>query len=248
MNNILFFQIIILMSALVAVAKSGLAPVAAPVVAAAKVVDTEFDPNPQYTYAYDVQDSITGDSKNQFETRDGDIVRGRYSLIEADGTRRIVDYTADPVNGFNAVVQREPAVVKAAVVAPAPVAKFVAAPAPVAKFVAAPAPFVAQAPVAKFVAPAPLVAKYAAAPYAQYVSAAPVAPVPAIAKVAAPLLAAPFARYATPVAYPYAKVVAPAPVAKFAAPLSYPAPVAYTAPVAAPFAKFVSPFGAYNVL
>lgn len=42
--------------------------------------------------------------------------------VEPDGTRRIVEYTADPVNGFNAVVHKEGAVVKAAV----PVAKVVA--------------------------------------------------------------------------------------------------------------------------
>uniref|UniRef100_A0A6V7L063 Larval cuticle protein A2B n=1 Tax=Bracon brevicornis TaxID=1563983 RepID=A0A6V7L063_9HYME len=89
-----------------------LAPVAAAPVLAAKI--EEFDAAPQYTFAYDVQDALTGDSKAQYETRNGDIVQGSYSLIEADGTRRIVDYTADPVNGFNAVVNREPAVVAAA--------------------------------------------------------------------------------------------------------------------------------------
>ncbi|XP_018392173.1 PREDICTED: alpha-protein kinase 1-like [Cyphomyrmex costatus] len=76
----------------------------------------EFDPAPQYSFAYDVQDAVTGDSKAQYETRNGDIVRGSYSLIEADGTRRIVEYTADPINGFNAIVSREPVV--AAIAAP----------------------------------------------------------------------------------------------------------------------------------
>ncbi|XP_006624269.1 larval cuticle protein A2B-like [Apis dorsata] len=81
-------------------------------------VNSEFnyDPHPQYTYSYDVQDNLTGDSKSQQETRNGDIVSGSYSFIEADGTRRIVEYTADPVNGFNAVVHREPlAIIKPAV-------------------------------------------------------------------------------------------------------------------------------------
>lgn len=83
---------------------------------------TGYDPYPQYTYAYDVQDALTGDAKSQHEVRNGDIVSGSYSLIEADGTRRIVEYTADPVNGFNAVVRREPlALVKPVVkVAPPP--------------------------------------------------------------------------------------------------------------------------------
>jgi hypothetical protein len=98
---------------------------AAPVVAA-RVVDREDDAYPQYTFAYDVNDAITGDSKAQEETRDGDIVRGSYSLIEPDGSRRTVNYYADPVNGFNAVVQRDVDVVA---VAPARVA--VAAPAKV---------------------------------------------------------------------------------------------------------------------
>ncbi|KAL7297800.1 hypothetical protein TKK_0008833 [Trichogramma kaykai] len=91
-----------------------------PAVAPAVVARVEhYDPNPQYSFAYDVQDPSTGDSKAQFETRNGDVVQGSYSLIEADGTRRIVDYTADPINGFNAVVNREPAVAVAPV---APVA------------------------------------------------------------------------------------------------------------------------------
>ncbi|XP_026735985.1 larval cuticle protein A3A-like [Trichoplusia ni] len=89
--------------------------------AVAKVAPVdEYDPNPQYSYAYDIQDALTGDSKNQQETRSGDVVQGSYSLVEPDGTRRTVEYTADPHNGFNAVVHREPAgaaVVKA--VAPA---------------------------------------------------------------------------------------------------------------------------------
>ncbi|XP_043484805.1 larval cuticle protein A2B-like [Leptopilina heterotoma] len=82
------------------------APVAQAVIT--KTVDAEYDPHPQYSYAYDVQDSLTGDSKSQHETRDGDVVKGSYSLLEADGTKRVVDYVADPINGFNAVVRKEP--------------------------------------------------------------------------------------------------------------------------------------------
>nr|CAD7412841.1 unnamed protein product [Timema cristinae] len=104
-------------------------------------VDTDFDPHPQYSYAYDIQDALTGDSKSQHESRDGDVVQGSYSLVEPDGTRRIVDYTADPVNGFNAVVHKEGAAVVKAV---APVAAY-AAPA-IAKVHAAPAYGYAAAP------------------------------------------------------------------------------------------------------
>ena len=143
-------QLSILLS-LLALARAGALP-AAPAVLA-KLED--FDPAPHYSFAYDVQDSITGDSKAQYETRNGDLVQGSYSLIEADGTRRIVDYTADDVNGFNAVVNREPAVAVAPVVA-----RTAVAPAPViarAPIVGAPGAFVAQYPAA-----APAVARFAA--------------------------------------------------------------------------------------
>lgn len=107
---------------------------AAPV--AKTLVAEDYDPNPQYAYGYDVQDGLTGDSKSQSEHRVGDVVQGSYSVVDPDGTKRTVEYTADPVHGFNAVVHREPLAVKAV----APVAKIhapVAYAAPVAK-VAAP--------------------------------------------------------------------------------------------------------------
>ncbi|XP_055698893.1 larval cuticle protein A3A-like isoform X2 [Phlebotomus papatasi] len=113
-----------------AVAKVGLAApiakIAAPVAVAKTVVADDYDPNPQYSYSYDIQDALTGDSKNQQESRNGDVVQGSYSLVEPDGTRRIVEYTADPVNGFNAVVHREPLATK--VVAAAPAVAKIAAP------------------------------------------------------------------------------------------------------------------------
>lgn len=102
----------------IAICKGSAVPLPAVPVAKLASVNPEFnyDPHPQYTYAYDVQDSLTGDSKSQQETRNGDIVSGSYSFIEADGTKRIVEYTADPVNGFNAVVHREPlAIIKPSV-------------------------------------------------------------------------------------------------------------------------------------
>ncbi|CAH0726176.1 unnamed protein product, partial [Brenthis ino] len=60
------------------------------------------------SFSYDVADPISGDYKSQVESRIGGVVRGQYSLVEPDGTQRIVDYTADDVNGFNAVVRKEP--------------------------------------------------------------------------------------------------------------------------------------------
>lgn len=77
---------------------------------APKSYDAEYDPNPSYSYAYDVHDQLTGDSKSQHESRHGDVVHGSYSLVDPDGTKRTVDYTADPHNGFNAVVTKEPLV------------------------------------------------------------------------------------------------------------------------------------------
>uniref|UniRef100_A0A1I8N4D6 Cuticle protein n=1 Tax=Musca domestica TaxID=7370 RepID=A0A1I8N4D6_MUSDO len=67
-----------------------------------------YDPHPQYKFSYSVDDKVTGDSKSQFEERNGDAVHGEYSLIDADGYKRTVTYTADAHNGFNAVVHREP--------------------------------------------------------------------------------------------------------------------------------------------
>ncbi|CAO1400428.1 unnamed protein product [Diamesa hyperborea] len=61
--------------------------------------------HPSYKYEYGVKDEKTGDHKSQWEHRDGDVVKGEYSLDEADGTKRVVSYTSDKKNGFNAVVQ-----------------------------------------------------------------------------------------------------------------------------------------------
>ncbi|XP_037729748.1 cuticle protein isoform X2 [Drosophila subpulchrella] len=184
--------------AFVAVASAGYAPIAAPqvyhaapavatyahapVAVAQKVVvkaAEEYDPHPQYRFSYGVDDKLTGDNKGQVEERDGDVVRGEYSLIDADGYKRTVQYTADPINGFNAVVNREP-LVKA--VAVAPVVKTVAA------------------PVAHYAAPAAY-ASYAAPSVAHYAAPAVVKTVAPVAHYAAPAVVksvAPVAHYAAP--------------------------------------------------
>lgn len=122
------------------------AKIAAPVAYAqpAKVAVDEYDPHPQYSFSYDVHDGLTGDAKSQHETRDGDVVKGSYSLIDADGSKRTVDYTADPHNGFNAVVHKEPGVahpvVQKTVVAAAPAVQYHAQPQLVQKsYISAPA-------------------------------------------------------------------------------------------------------------
>jgi hypothetical protein len=61
---------------------------------------------PRYHFNYGVKDHHTGDLKSQWEQRDGDKVKGSYSVLEPDGSVRTVDYTADDHNGFNAVVKR----------------------------------------------------------------------------------------------------------------------------------------------
>ncbi|XP_045493348.1 cuticle protein 21-like [Colias croceus] len=66
----------------------------------------EHEEKPHYLFAYSVVDNQTGDNKQHQERREGDIVRGEYSLLEADGTVRRVEYTADPQKGFNAIVSR----------------------------------------------------------------------------------------------------------------------------------------------
>lgn len=125
----------VVLAALVSLAQANVLPAAYPVpavyAAPAKLVAEEYDPHPSYQFAYEVQDAITGDSKSQHEVRNGDVVQGQYSLVDPDGTKRTVDYTADPHNGFNAVVRKDPlgyvpAVAK--VLAPAP-AKYAVAPA-----------------------------------------------------------------------------------------------------------------------
>lgn len=59
-----------------------------------------------YKFGYAVKDPHTGDHKEAWEARDGDVVKGSYSLYEPDGTHRVVDYTSDKHNGFSATVKR----------------------------------------------------------------------------------------------------------------------------------------------
>ncbi|XP_026317662.1 cuticle protein 21-like [Hyposmocoma kahamanoa] len=112
----------------------------APVVHAAPVVRAEpVDPNPAYSFAYGVADPTTGDQKDASETLQNGVVHGSYSLVEPDGHLRRVTYTADKINGFNAVVERTGGAHAVA----APVAKVVA-----------PAPVAVAAPVARYTLPA----------------------------------------------------------------------------------------------
>ncbi|CRL00575.1 CLUMA_CG013835, isoform A [Clunio marinus] len=71
-----------------------------------KIVEHEEPAN--YDFEYAVHDGHTGDVKEQHESAKDGVVSGYYSLVDADGHKRIVHYTADPVHGFNAEVRREP--------------------------------------------------------------------------------------------------------------------------------------------
>ncbi|CAH0769210.1 unnamed protein product [Bemisia tabaci] len=84
----------------------------------AKAPAVDYYAHPKYTFNYGVKDYHTGDVKDQWESRDGDVVKGEYSLVEPDGTTRKVTYTADDHNGFNAVVHKTGHAVHPAVVKP----------------------------------------------------------------------------------------------------------------------------------
>ncbi|KAJ8941535.1 hypothetical protein NQ318_010303 [Aromia moschata] len=218
---------------------SASAPVVAPVLA--RFSEDTYDPLPQYTFGYNVQDAITGDSKSQVETRNGNVVFGQYSLNDPDGTRRIVDYASDSINGFNAVVRKAPLALATPVVANVPAVPVVepvvarAALAPVGQVLepvvarAAAVPLVAsERPLAK-TAPTSAEAKAAppapAAPAAPLAKAAPAAPAP-LAK-AAPAAAAPSAK-AAPAVVPVGTIRA----SFLAPPLAFSgllAPLAYSA-------------------
>ncbi|XP_026328527.1 cuticle protein 8-like [Hyposmocoma kahamanoa] len=90
----------------------------APVVHA-PIVRAEPVAYPRYAFNYGVKDPHTGDIKSQQEERDGDVVKGSYSLVEPDGSTRTVSYAADDHNGFNAVVHKTGHAVHPAAVAPA---------------------------------------------------------------------------------------------------------------------------------
>ena len=90
----------------VASAPTVVSPVTTPVVApvAPRVEVEEVNIDPSYQFGYTVTDAKTGDSKAREEVRDGDVVSGSYTVADPDGRIRHVQYTADAVNGFNAVV------------------------------------------------------------------------------------------------------------------------------------------------
>ncbi|XP_071439701.1 cuticle protein 21-like [Hetaerina americana] len=149
--------------------------------AAAPEEDVDYNSNPSYSFSYDVKDDETGDTKTQSESLENGVVKGSYSVVDPDGIKRTVEYTADAINGFNAVVNMEPSgvVVKTSKMTPAPATQAsttVAPPASTAAPGKAPAALVAAAPAAFYHAyTTPLsyhaaVAKVVPAPVAKIVS------------------------------------------------------------------------------
>ncbi|XP_037874610.1 cuticular protein RR-2 motif 117 isoform X1 [Bombyx mori] len=61
--------------------------------------------HPKYEFEYKVSDPHTGDHKSQHESRDGDVVKGYYSLHQPDGSERHVHYHGDHHSGFHADVK-----------------------------------------------------------------------------------------------------------------------------------------------
>lgn len=64
-------------------------------------------PSP-YQFGYTVRAEETGDYKSHHEVSDGEAVRGVYTLGEPNRDLRVVNYTADGVNGFRATVAVHP--------------------------------------------------------------------------------------------------------------------------------------------
>ncbi|XP_055691825.1 cuticle protein 21-like [Lutzomyia longipalpis] len=197
-----------------------------------------YDANPQYNFAYDVKDTLTGDYKSQQEILEGGVVKGQYSLLEADGRQRIVNYYADPINGFNADVKYA----GAAIAAPQPaLVKTIAAPA-ILKTSYAPA-YAAPAAIA---APA-LIKTAPAAISAPALAPALIKTAPALAPTlikAAPAIS--YAQTLTPALTTYTKTLAPA-LAPAYAPALAPALTTYTKTLAPAYATAL-PYTATSIV
>lgn len=68
----------------------------------------DYDPHPSYQFGFDVNDDQYTNYQNRKEQRDGDVIKGSYSVVDSDGFIRTVTYTADPKEGFKAEVSRQP--------------------------------------------------------------------------------------------------------------------------------------------
>jgi hypothetical protein len=77
-------------------------------------------PSPSYQFGFDVKDDEFTNYQNRKEQREGNVIKGSYSVVDSDGFIRTVSYTADPKEGFKAEVVREPTDIVIKVPTPAP--------------------------------------------------------------------------------------------------------------------------------
>lgn len=73
-----------------------------------KESEEDYDPNPSYQFGFDVKDDEYTNYQNRKEQREGNVIKGSYSVVDSDGFIRTVTYTADPKEGFKAEVSRQP--------------------------------------------------------------------------------------------------------------------------------------------
>jgi len=81
-----------------------------------------FDPNPRYTYSYQVSNDKEQTYIAQTESRDGDAVNGEYSYVDANGALITVRYQANDQDGYTETreVQEDFIQIRSRPVAPAP--------------------------------------------------------------------------------------------------------------------------------
>lgn len=82
--------------------------------------EDENEGNSSYQFGFDVKDDEYTNYQQRKEVRDGNVIKGSYSVVDSDGFIRTVTYTADPKEGFKADVVREPTDIVVKVPTPAP--------------------------------------------------------------------------------------------------------------------------------
>ncbi|VVC29914.1 Insect cuticle protein [Cinara cedri] len=102
----IFFQIIIFATCVATTLAQYAAPAyPAPAYSAPKAYNLEpaYAPAP-YSFEYSVNDPTTYDIHSQSESSDGNgYVKGTYSLVEPDGSTRVVEYTANDHSGLKKI-------------------------------------------------------------------------------------------------------------------------------------------------
>lgn len=76
--------------------------------------------NSSYQFGFDVKDDEYTNYQQRKEVRDGNVIKGSYSVVDSDGFIRTVTYTADPKEGFKADVVRQPTDIVVKIPTPSP--------------------------------------------------------------------------------------------------------------------------------